>query len=33
MVDLPEPEEPTSAVSVPGEAWKLMECSTGLSGA
>ena len=28
VVDLPEPEEPTSAVTVPGSAWKEMSCST-----
>ena len=32
MVDLPDPEEPTSAVTVPGSAMKLMPCSTGFSG-
>jgi hypothetical protein len=32
MVDLPEPEEPTSAVTVPGLDSKLMPCRTGLSG-
>ena len=31
MVDLPEPEEPTSAVTVPGFDVKEMPCSTGLS--
>ena len=31
IVDLPEPDEPTSAVTVPGSARKLMPCSTGFS--
>ena len=30
MVDLPEPEGPTSAVTVPGSDAKLTSCSTGL---
>ncbi len=32
MVDLPDPLEPTSAVTVPGRDSKLMLCRTGLSG-
>ena len=28
MVDLPEPDDPTSAVTVPGCAWNEMSCST-----
>ena len=32
MVDLPEPEEPTSAVTVPGFDSKLMPWRTGFPG-
>ncbi len=32
IVDLPEPEEPTRAVTVPGVDSKLMPWRTGLSG-
>ena len=32
IVDFPEPDEPTSAVTVPGCERKLTSCSTGLPG-
>ena len=32
IVDFPDPDEPTSAVTVPGYARKLTSCSTGLPG-
>ena len=32
MVDFPEPDGPTSAVTVPGCDSKLTSCSTGLPG-
>ena len=32
MVDFPEPDGPTSAVTVPGGEAKLTSCSTGLPG-
>ncbi len=32
IVDFPDPDEPTSAVTDPGLATKLMPCSTGFSG-
>ena len=32
MVDLPEPDDPTSAVTVPGCEMKLTSSSTGLPG-
>ena len=32
MVDFPAPEAPTSAVTEPASAWKLMSCRTGVPG-
>ena len=32
IVDLPEPDEPTSAVTVPGSATNETSCSTRLAG-